>query len=249
MVGGAYPTNIMKSRNQILQLYADAYINLVNDKHPSTNEDIKSSLILNKKEDWEFFCASMKIVGDTCLAIDNFLRYGMDGPTKYQDEGEKYLRLYGLLNATYLQQNAMSKLYDINQFFDVKEIKEKIYKLKIREVRNKIGSHSTEYRISKQEVRSFVPIRVYLSDFSCKYFNNETHEDNDVDLKGCLKEHSALMIDILDKIYEKSIKTFFDGNQEKMGEFSQKLADLRLEKNGSLVIKSNNGNQKIVIKL
>jgi hypothetical protein len=45
------------------------------------------------------------------LGIENFLRFGIDGPTKYGDMGEKYIKLYGALNATYLQQQAAISLF------------------------------------------------------------------------------------------------------------------------------------------
>jgi hypothetical protein len=45
----------------------------------------------------------MDIVGDASLAMYNFAEFSLDGPTKYEDTGERYLRLYGLLSAVYIQ--------------------------------------------------------------------------------------------------------------------------------------------------
>jgi hypothetical protein len=45
---------------------------------------------------------AMDVIGDAALALKNFLRFSLDGPTRYEDLGERYLRLYGLLSATYL---------------------------------------------------------------------------------------------------------------------------------------------------
>lgn len=248
MVGIANPTNKMKSLNQIFQSYADGYKNLVNERNLSTSETIKSALRLNKDEDWSFICASMDIVGDASLAIDNFHHYGLDGPTKYQDDGEKYLRLYGLLSATYMQQQTIKLLYKLNQLNKQDELKNRIDKLTIREVRHKLGAHSCDYENKTNgKIEAFVPIRLTLSGLNCAYFNYETYDWVDVDLKSCLEDHLELMIDSMDKIYEKSIKTFFRGNQKKVKEFSQELEYLRIEKNGGLVIESVDGT-KIVIK-
>jgi hypothetical protein len=66
--------------------------------------------MLNKDEDWGFIVSSMNIIGDASLAINNFLEFWLDGPTKYEDVGEKYLRLYSVLNAIYIQGHAVTML-------------------------------------------------------------------------------------------------------------------------------------------
>ena len=76
-----------------------------------TNESPEKALRLNAPSDWEFICVAMDVVGDAALALGSFLRFSLDGPTRYEDVGEKYLRLYGLLSATYVQQEAIIKLY------------------------------------------------------------------------------------------------------------------------------------------
>lgn len=67
-------------------------------------------------------------------AMGNFQKYGLDGPTKFEDLGEKYLRLYGFLNATYIQQAAVLSLYKFLNVPNPKEAKKRIEVLKIREV-------------------------------------------------------------------------------------------------------------------
>ena len=66
--------------------------------------------------------------------MGNFQKYGLDGPTKFEDLGEKYLRLYGFLNATYIQQAAVLSLYKFLNVPNPKEAKKRIEVLKIREV-------------------------------------------------------------------------------------------------------------------
>lgn len=62
----------------------------------------------NYLNDWNTLCASMDTIGDTTLAIDYFKETGIG-----QDDGEKYLKLYGLLQAVYLQQDAIKFLFQI----------------------------------------------------------------------------------------------------------------------------------------
>jgi len=73
----------------------------------------------NHINDWNILCTSMDIIGDTTLAIHDFKKVGIS-----QDDGEKYLRLYGLLQAVYLQQDAIKFLFEvIKKCFDNNKIK------------------------------------------------------------------------------------------------------------------------------
>jgi len=241
----------MKQLNEILQSYANAFLDLVNEKIDSTNESIKQALRINKEQDWSFIRTSMDIVDDASDAIGNFLKFGLDGPTKYDESGERYLRLYGLLNATYIQQRAVRTLYELNRLPHPRKTQEKIEKLKIWEVRHKLGAHPCDYIKNKnkpdKQLESFVPIRVSLSGFNCQYLNNETRESENINLKECLKEHNELMISFLDQIYEKSIQTFYRGNQGKLMESNEKLKELRIEKEGGHVLKGFGGDSKLII--
>ncbi len=84
---------------------------------------VQQCLKLNRKEDWNYILASEDILEDSNEAISNFLKFGLSGPTKYESLGEKYLRLYGVLNATYLQQQAMYNLYRFCQCLEPSKIK------------------------------------------------------------------------------------------------------------------------------
>ncbi|MGE6780033.1 hypothetical protein ACQKFL_20540 [Vreelandella titanicae] len=72
----------------------------------SFSEYAKRSLKLNDEKDWNVICSGMDMIGDTSLSLDHFLRFGMEGVSRYNEVGEKYLRLYGALNSTYIQQEA-----------------------------------------------------------------------------------------------------------------------------------------------
>ena len=110
----------------------------------------------------------MDIIGDTSRAIDNFLQFDLDGPTRYKDQGEQYLRLYGVLNATYLQQQAVHKLYTLMHVPDPKLAEKEIEALDIKRIRHQIGAHSTNYknRVTGR-FESYLPIRMSLSGFNC----------------------------------------------------------------------------------
>ena len=95
---------MLRSHAEVLGSYSAAFRDLVNSKVRSSI-DVRKALRLNKERDWFFLCTSMDVVGDASGAIHNFLRFGLDGPARFDDIGERYLRLYGLLSAVYAQQS------------------------------------------------------------------------------------------------------------------------------------------------
>ncbi len=224
----------------VLESYTKGFRTLINEKINSSDQDVKSILNLNKPEDWGFLCASMDIIEDASLAIDNFRKYGLGGPTKYEDYGEKYLRLYGLLNACYLQQDAIQKLCAL---FSI-ETGNQIYSLEIRELRNKLGAHSTDFdnRLSKTK-EAYSPIRVSLDGFSCEYINKVTLKSGRTELRDSLKQHLNLINNFLDKILEKAVSLFYKDDKSK----EDLLKELRIQKNGGFVLTTPESDTKIYI--
>jgi len=227
----------MKVNIQILESYSALFRELVNERNLATSGPIKDALRLSRDEDWSFICSSMDIVDDAALALENFLKFGLDGPTKYNEDGEKYLRLYGLLSATYIQQQAILTLHILNTDSDSKKALQKIKDLKIRQVRHKIASHACDYlRQGQNKLESYVPVRLYLSEFCIGLFNSENFEIEKISLKDYLDEHINLMINFLDEIIEKSIKRIFRGQTKKINEFNERLKYLRIERDVGIVI-------------
>src|ERR1700731_3985821 len=98
---------MMQPALPLLDKYANAFRELINATVQCSPKPLKELLRLNSSADWEFLCAAMDIIGDASTAIDNVQRFGLSGPTKHNDTGEKYLRLYGMLSAAYIQQEAI----------------------------------------------------------------------------------------------------------------------------------------------
>lgn len=237
---------MMRSSVEVLDAYGSAFRDLINAKLSSSDKSVRELLRLNKEDDWNFICTAMDIIGDACAAVSNFLQFGLDGPTKYNDVGEKYLRLYGVLSATYIQQEAILKLYKLTQVPKPKDARDKIQSLRIREVRHKLGAHSTEYSSGRTDkIESYVPVRVSLSGFNCEYFNNETLASERVDLRECLNEHFEMLIALIDKVYEKTVKTLYKAEKKKLEEYMEKLKDLRIVRDGGLVITLPQGGKLI----
>lgn len=228
----------------ILSRYSDSFRELVNSRVWSSEDSPQKLLRLNSETDWDFICVAMDVVGDSLLAIDNFLRFDLDGPTRHNDTGEKYLRLYGLLSAVYIQQEAVLKLYSLMNCQSPKNIKAEFNQLEIRTLRHQLASHSVDFTSARNEKpQAFVPVRVDLGGFSCTVTENRGDKTRTVKLDEALIDHCTSIISVLDRIYEKSITTFYKGQDKKIAKFNNVLEDLRFEREGNIIIHTQGENK------
>lgn len=237
-----------------LHFYNDQFRELINGKvrrHNGENESlsdfIQRALKLNKAEDWSFMCSSMDIINDSLLGVENFIRFGMNGPTKYDDLGEKYIRLYGVLNATYIQQQALLNLHRISNTPNLNKAEASVSSLTIRDVRHKLGAHSVDYSNREtSQTESFVPVRLTLGGMRCEYFSNSTLSYSSVDLAIALDEHISLINDMYKLIYEKLAKTIYKSNQGIYEKLIDELADGKVMREGGIVIRNAEGFRVLV---
>ena len=204
-----------------------AFADLIGELLRSRSENLWKLLRLNKEQDSISVWTAFYLVGDASIAIQNFLRFGLDGPAKFKDLGERYLRLYGLLNASYIQQDAVLKLYKLMSVPALDVAKQRIAALRIRDLRHKIAAHGLDY-LNKEIGRSesFVPVRVRLQQFECEYMNNETLAVQRVDLREFVVEHCKLMVELLATICDKTVKTAYKGSPNKLQKHKDKLHNL-----------------------
>lgn len=244
----------MKTPSEIIDSYITTLRNLINSKvvkykaptrkYKSFSEYIKHKLGLSKPDDWDFLCASMDLVEDTNMAIENFIKFKIDGPTKYDETGEKYLRLYGFLNATYIQQNAILTLCEVFRIDNMKINKNKILNTKIRDIRNKLASHSNNFK-----KKPIFLTRIDLSGTKVSYGYGSRGNYETLDLSVLLQEHLQTIIDILDSVLEKAIGYIYKLNTRLKNEYNDLLNDLREEKKGNIIIKLPRGKKiRIIVK-
>lgn len=240
----------VKTPLEMLIEYADAFRELVNARVWGKNESPSKALRLNSADDWNFICVAMDVIGDAALALENFLRFGLDGPTRYDSVGERYLRLYGLLSATYLQQEAALKLYQLMNCHKLGDVKKQLNGLTVRTLRHQVASHSVDYRRPDDgKNQAFVPVRIGLQSFSCDVTENRGDATRTVKLDEAVNEHCKLIVSILDSIYEKSVKTLFKGHSKRIEEFTNRLADLRFVRAGNGLIHAGDKNDPISIRV
>ena len=163
--------------------------------------------------------------------------------------GEKYLRLYGVLNAVYQQQQAILHIFKLFKCPDPKPIKQEFNNLSITQARHKLGAHSINYTVQgDSETEMFVPVRLQFNDFELTYFNPKNDESNSIDLKLTLEEHSKLICKTYLLIVNKVIKTVYKGNTMKQEEVLTSFNELEMVMNGAWLVKDQNGDTIINIK-
>jgi len=78
------------------------------------NSDMRNRYFQSRHDDWNLLCVAMDTLDDTCLALEDYEAEGLGTAS-----GGKYLRLYGMLQAVFLQQDCICTLHKM--FRDVNE--------------------------------------------------------------------------------------------------------------------------------
>lgn len=116
-----------------------------------TNEEIE--LKIKKKLKFQHECDILRfrscidLIEDTENAITYFSTFGLEkfNTRIGKNFGEIYIKLYGILNAIYLQLNAIIEIYEICKIPNKKDIISKFRKHKIFELRNIMGAHTSDF--------------------------------------------------------------------------------------------------------
>jgi hypothetical protein len=131
----------MNTYAQILRKYESDLRVAIEKRDQEKGQSIDEALELRQSKDWYFIATTLDIIGDTNSAIQHFLETGLEGLGTKTQEAEKYLRLYGILNSTYLQQEAIVVL--CQKIFHWNEKKSNGYFRNLRFVRFEIRLHRT----------------------------------------------------------------------------------------------------------
>ena len=180
-------------------------------KDEVTQEDYDKVLCkkmkFNNPYDLKQFRSCIDLLEDTQDAIDEVFKNGLK--TKFNSHGEKYLRLYGVLNAYWLQAEAIADLIRLFNWKTQDETRNKLKSFKIIEVRNKIASHTTNYvmrNTKKNEIDFF-----RLTQTSINKWGNKLHivssksVSEEINLIDIMKEFTHQIERILNEIVQKEL--------------------------------------------
>lgn len=199
-------------------------------------EDYRKRLKFQKQTDWKRFRACIDLLDDTDYAIVNCFEYQLgDLKTKKNDIGEIYLRLYGVLNAVYLQMNAYSTLSNLLNYPNRELLQKEFERLDIYKLRGIAGAHTVDYLYDKETLEanglkykttSFRIVQMYLERTGSKIValdeNGISYEFN---LLEILIQYENIARQLLVRLIEHSIKTLVYEKETKQ-EIKNRLNDL-----------------------
>jgi hypothetical protein len=115
-------------------------VNVANSIRKYVNEPVIRKSILNDRIKWKKACACLDVIDSTQVSIDSYFQFSK---STHDYSGDCNLMLYGLLQAYFVQQDAMDNLSNVlfNRSIDWKKDYYEMYL--IRELRNDAIGHPT----------------------------------------------------------------------------------------------------------
>jgi hypothetical protein len=208
-------------------------------------DDVKKFYGFEKEFGWNILQNAFYVIDDTELAKQSFKRFELQGPARHKDIGERYLRLYGILNAIYQQRLAIQNLLEIYKIHNKKEIIEKLASLELIQLRNKIGAHSTNFNQIQPDSEHIFDVyeisRPDLERGEIQLLRNQNHFEN-FKLNKMILSFDKEIENILSLMIGKVIKKIFN-NQ---GKIYEEYSIINEQKNGAIII--GNSKKRIVFK-
>lgn len=166
---------------------------------------------------WNILLNTFYLIDDTEFAKNSFKEFDLQGPSRHRDTGERYLRLYGLLNAMYQQKLAVENLLEIHKIPEKREFKKKLSESELIIVRNKIGAHSVNFQSTREDSEHKFDVyeisRPELERGKILLIRNQKDFEN-YDLEKSINEFNELVEEILSIVTGKVIRKIFQ-NQGK----------------------------------
>lgn len=124
----------------------------------SFQDDVRKFYGFENEFGWNIILNAYFVFEDTELAKNSYIQISLQRLTTHQDIGEKYLQLYGFLNAVYQQKLAVFNLMEVFKLPKKKEYEEKLNNTELVILRNKIGAHPSNYKAAKDYVFRLIPL-------------------------------------------------------------------------------------------
>jgi len=178
------------------------------------------------------------LLEDSGIAIENFEEFGLQGPTRYNNIGEKYLRLYGFLNSIWLQRSVAILLAEIFKLPIKQDIKDKLDKLQLVQFRNIAGSHTVDhfgknyFRLAQHSIEG--------NGKSIQYIGKEGFEE--IDLIDGLTQFKK----VFNEIFKRLIEKLFDNKSKNYKTLKEILKMINHKMSGGMVSTLHNGKYLII---
>ena len=162
-------------------------------------EKVQKIFNLSSFDEYNFILDAFYLLEDTQLSKRSFETFGLKGPSNNEGFGERYLRMYGIMNACYLQKEA---LLQIIKKTNSKINEKRIHKLEIFNYRKIFASHTTNVNHNKCQ-KSYILNRFALKNDRLEGYSS-TNENANIETKNAsiedlINEWNILLIEELNK--------------------------------------------------
>lgn len=165
------------------------------------NNNLYDKYFKKYPDQWSTLCVAMDTLEDSSLAMEHYETSGIG-----EENGEKYLKLYGLLQAIFLQQDSIRYLYKI---FVGSDLLPGSTWRRIRELRNLTVGHPIEKKDKTSTKRcSIARISISSNGFMLMLWNKDENkiEFEDVDLKSLYNLYKSEVARHLESIHNAQVK-------------------------------------------
>jgi len=149
------------------------------------------------------YCSCLDALEDTEQAKIDFAKYGFNKKSDNFTLGEKYIRVYGVLNAVYIQAQAIRNLakYIVQDGYN--NINREINKLEIIDLRNKAAAHNVN---SYGDYESYMLNRNMIKDYSLKLSCHDASVKIDYDVLDLMHQYNTAMAKILNDLLRELVE-------------------------------------------
>lgn len=182
---------------------------------------------------WNILINAFYVIEDTELSKQDFREFGLQGPCRHNNTGEKYLRLYGILNSFYQQFLALRNLIELFKLEPKDKYIKQLQESDCINLRNKIAAHSTNYS-SDRYSKKFDVFEISRPDLirgEIRLLKNQNDFET-YDLNFAINDFNEKAQIILSCILKKFLKKKFNNQGKNYIEFHK----LELLRNGAIEI-------------
>jgi hypothetical protein len=145
---------------------------------------------------------------------------------KKYDIAENRIRVYGILNIIYAQKKAILILADLAKDPKINEYKKMFQKCKILELRNKVASHTLDFKENNKESVQTLNASLWEQNIYISSSNNPLIEYNINDL---IIEFNIKSSDVMLNITRKFVKTWLKNGGNKKTIYELRLDNIELK--------------------
>ena len=179
-------------------------------------EILNRNLKFKYKDDHLRFRGCIDLIEDTQVAINQVYEKGLSNEAN--DCGERYLKLYGVLNAIYMQMFSLFELIELFKTPPKAKTTREFKQLRIIELRNKVAAHTPNYMNNGNKERNtdfYRLTRTSIGQWGNRIAIVSSYDElEEFDLIPLMNEFSQKVEENLDSICVKGLKSLFPNNNE-----------------------------------